>query len=156
MGQVVNLRGGWQFGAQAANVPHKTATGRMETMHELGIANSVLDTVRAEAALRPGAVPTKVAVRVGELSGIDPDALAFSFEALTADTEYQRVKLEIETRPREHRCNGCGATFRVVDYCVLCPKCGSTRSQCISGEELELLYLEMEEPWNACLSSEKS
>src|SRR6266498_1614489 len=115
-------------------------------MHELGIANSVLEAVRAEAALRPGAVPVKIAVRVGELAGIDPDALAFSFEALTAGTEWQGLQMEIENRPREHRCAGCGTTFRVVDYNFVCPSCGGSRTECIGGDELELMYLEMEEP----------
>ena len=115
-------------------------------MHELGIANSVLEAVQVEADLRPGAVPVKVGVRVGELAGIDPDALAFGFEALVAGTRWQTLKLEIETRPREHRCRECGATFRVVDYCFVCPGCGGLRTECIGGDELELAYLEMEEP----------
>ena len=74
-------------------------------MHELGIANSVLEAVQAEAARRPGAVAARLASRVGELAGVDPDALAFSFEALTAGTEWQQLVLEIETRPRMHRCS---------------------------------------------------
>jgi len=82
-------------------------------MHELGIANSVLEAVRAEADNHPGAVPVKVAVRVGELAGINPDALAFSFQALTSGTEWERLALEVETT---------------------------------GGDELQLAYLELEEP----------
>jgi len=115
-------------------------------MHEVAIANSVLEAVQAAASLRPGAVPVKVGVRVGELAGIDPDALAFGFEALTAGTRWQSLTLEIETRPREHRCAVCGATFRVVDYTFVCPACGGLGTECIGGDELELVYLEMEEP----------
>ncbi|HUA61386.1 MAG TPA: hydrogenase maturation nickel metallochaperone HypA [Verrucomicrobiae bacterium] len=115
-------------------------------MHEMGIASSVLEAVQAEAARRPGAVPVKIAVRVGELSGIDPDALAFSFEALVAGTDLHSLKLEIETRPRQHRCQDCGAAFAVVDYDFACPTCGGLRTQYIGGDELELLYLELEEP----------
>jgi hydrogenase nickel incorporation protein HypA/HybF len=65
-------------------------------MHELGIANSVLDAVREEVARRPGAVALKVGVRIGELAGVDPDALAFGFEVLTSGTEWKDLKLEIE------------------------------------------------------------
>ena len=115
-------------------------------MHELGIANSVIEAVQTEAALHPGAVIRKVAVRVGELAGIDPQALAFSFEALIAGTEWQHLVLEIETRPRMHRCPACGLTFRVIDYQFACPECGVPRTECIGGDELELAYLEMEEP----------
>jgi len=115
-------------------------------MHELGIANSVLETVQAEVARRPGAVPIRIAVRVGEMAGIDPGALAFGFAALTAGTRWQTVRLEIESRPREHRCVACSTTFRVVDYNFACPSCGGSRTECVSGDELELLYLEVEEP----------
>jgi len=115
-------------------------------MHELGIANSLLEAVRAEALHHPGARFVKLAVRVGELAGVDPEALAFSFQALTAGTEWERLALEIQTKPRQHRCPGCGTSFRIVDYNFTCPDCGALRTECISGSELELAYLEMEEP----------
>ena len=67
-------------------------------MHEIGIANSVLEAVQAEAARHPGAVPVKVGLRIGDLSGVNPDALAFSFEVLTSGTDWPRLALEIETR----------------------------------------------------------
>jgi hydrogenase nickel incorporation protein HypA/HybF len=114
-------------------------------MHELGIAQSVLDAVQAEVVRHSGAKPLKVAVRIGELAAIDPDALRFSFEALTRETEWERLKLEIEICPRRHRCNDCGTEFDVKDYVFECPQCSSTRNECISGEELELAYLELEE-----------
>ena len=106
----------------------------------------MLEAVQVEAALRLVAVPVKVADRVGDLAGIDPGALGLSFEALTAGTEWQRLTLEIETVHREHRCFRCGATFRVADYNFVCPACGGSRSECVGGDELELLYLELEEP----------
>jgi hydrogenase nickel incorporation protein HypA/HybF len=115
-------------------------------MHELGIANSVLEAVQAEAARHPSAIVRKVGVRVGELAGVDPEALAFSFEAITAGTEWAQLALEIETRPRLHRCPACARTFRVIDYNAACPECGNIHTECTSGEELELAYLEMEEP----------
>lgn len=115
-------------------------------MHELGIANSVLEAVRAEAQRHPGALPVKVSVRVGELAGVDPDALTFSFEALISGTEWARLALEVKTCPRLHCCQVCGNTFRVVDYQFACPACGARQTECVSGDELELAYLEMEEP----------
>jgi hydrogenase nickel incorporation protein HypA/HybF len=114
-------------------------------MHELGIANSLLEAVQAEAARLPGAVVRKVGVTVGELAGVDPEALAFGFEAIVSGTEWQHLVLEIETRPRMHRCCSCGASFRVIDYQFACPKCFASQTECIGGDELQLAYLEMEE-----------
>jgi hydrogenase nickel incorporation protein HypA/HybF len=114
-------------------------------MHELGIAQSVLDAVQAEVLRYAGAKPLRVAVRIGELAAIDPDALRFSFEALTRETDFDGLELEIELRPRRHRCLDCGAEFDVKDFVFDCPQCGANRNECISGEELELAYVELEE-----------
>ncbi len=114
-------------------------------MHELGIANSVLEAVQAEVARHPGALPVKVGLRIGELAGVDPDALSFSFQALTSGTGWERLALEIETCPRQHCCPACGNTFRVADYRFACPACGEPRTECIGGDELDLTYVELEE-----------
>lgn len=113
-------------------------------MHELGIAQSALEAVLAEAAKR-NSKPVKVGLRVGELSAIDPDSLRFSFEALTLDTGLQGLELEIEFCRRRHRCLDCGTEFEVKDFVFDCPQCGTNRSECISGEELQLAYVELEE-----------
>jgi hydrogenase nickel incorporation protein HypA/HybF len=115
-------------------------------MHELSIANLVLEAVRAEVLRHPGAVPVKVALRVGELAGVDSDALAFGFQALTTGTEWAQLALEIQRKPRQHRCPVCKTQFRVVDYNCICPACGASRTECIRGDELELAYIELEEP----------
>jgi hydrogenase nickel incorporation protein HypA/HybF len=51
-------------------------------MHELSIANSILEAVRAEAVRRPGVRLLKVGLRVGELAGVEPEALSFCFDSL--------------------------------------------------------------------------
>ena len=115
-------------------------------MHELSIASSILETVRAEKERRSGARVLKVGVRVGELAGVDPNALSFCFDSLVDGTDLAPLALEIEPRPRRHRCLRCALTFQVVDYEVSCPVCGVNETQLVSGDELELAYLEVEEP----------
>ncbi len=107
----------------------------------MGIAASVLDVVRVEADKRPGARVTKVGLRIGEWSGVDAEALRFCFETLAPD-----CALAIETRVRVNRCPECGEVFRVADYAVQCPQCGAVRTVPAGGDELEIAYLEIEEP----------
>jgi len=114
-------------------------------MHELGIANSILEGVAGELRRRPGSRAIKVGVRIGEMAGIDPDALNFGFEALTLDTPLEGLKLDIEYRARRHRCFECSRVFEIHDFELECPGCGSLNSECISGDELEFAYLEVEE-----------
>lgn len=114
-------------------------------MHELGIAGAVLEAVRAQAARHPAARVVRVGLRVGALSGVNPDALSFCFEALTRDTDLAETALDIEAPARRHRCAACETTFEVVEYDFTCPRCGSFQPECVGGTELELAFLEMEE-----------
>jgi len=114
-------------------------------MHEMGIANSVLEAVRTEMGLHPGTYPCKVGVRIGEMAAIDQDALRFCFEAIIQETDLASLELGIEVCPRRHRCQVCGHDFIVRDYDSRCPQCATFETTCISGDELELAYLEVEE-----------
>ncbi|MGA7567014.1 MAG: hydrogenase maturation nickel metallochaperone HypA [Terriglobales bacterium] len=114
-------------------------------MHEMGIANSVLEAVRTEMRRYPGTYPCKIGVRIGEMAAIDQDALRFCFEAMIQETDLAALELGIEFCPRRHRCQGCGCEFVVHDYDSRCPQCASLATTCITGDELELAYLEVEE-----------
>jgi hydrogenase nickel incorporation protein HypA/HybF len=124
-------------------------------MHEMGIASSILDGVAAEVRRRPGSRAVKVGVRIGELASVDPDALQFAFEALTLDTEWRGLELDIQYQPRRHRCRDCAREFDVRDFELQCPGCGGMNSDCISGEELEFAYLEVEDD-EPCTAGRKS
>ena len=112
-------------------------------MHEMGIANAVLDAVRTEALRLNGRHPSKVGVRIGELAAVDPEALHFCFDALVRGTDLEPLELDIEFCPRRHRCPQCNEVFAVLDYAMECPHCGSLRTEFVSGDELELAYLEV-------------
>lgn len=70
-------------------------------MHELAIANSVIEAVRTEAARRPGARVTKVGLRIGELAGVDRESLSFCFEVLVKETDLESAVLAIEGAGRD-------------------------------------------------------
>lgn len=114
-------------------------------MHELSIASAILDAVRAEAAKRPEARPVGVGVRIGELAGVDPDALSFGFEVLVKGTDLEPLKLSIEYVPRRQRCASCGEVFSVEAFAVECPACHGTQTKLESGDELDLAFVELEE-----------
>ena len=114
-------------------------------MHELGVAASILDCVQAEAKRHPGSHISKVGIRLGEISGIDADALQFGFECLVKDTELEPLALEIEAVPRMQRCPQCSHEFRMAEYDPQCPSCGEFMTQCISGDQLDISYMEVDE-----------
>ncbi len=114
-------------------------------MHELGIARAILDAVRSEAEKRPGVHVTKVGVRIGALSGVEPEALSFGFSVLVQGTDLEPLALVIEPVPRRQRCPACDLTFEVVEDKLACPRCASGETLLAGGEELDLAYLEVED-----------
>lgn len=114
-------------------------------MHELGIAASILDCVDREAERHPGQHIFKVGVKIGELAGVDADALQFGFEVLVRDTEREPLALEVEWVPRVQRCSKCEYEFRMTEFDPRCPLCGEFGTTCVSGEELDIAYMEVDE-----------
>ena len=113
-------------------------------MHELGIAASILESVEKEATRHPGEHISKVGVKIGELSGVDGDALQFGFEVLVKDSNLEPLALELEFIPRKQRCPKCEYEFRMTDFDPRCPLCGEFATECVSGEELDIAYMEVE------------
>lgn len=114
-------------------------------MHELGIASSILESVQKESERHPGVHISKVGVKIGELSGVDVEALQFGFECIVKDTDWEPLALEVEFIPRVQRCPKCRNEFRMAGFNPQCPRCGESATQCISGEELDIAYMEVDE-----------
>lgn len=114
-------------------------------MHELGIASSILESVQKEARRHPGVRISKVGVRIGELAGVDVDALQFGFECIVKETEWEGLLLAVESIPRMQCCPECQHQFCMTDFDPQCPKCGEFATLCISGEELDIAYMEVNE-----------
>lgn len=131
-------------------------TGSDKDVHELGIAESVLDAVRAEVRKRPGVLPTKVGLRIGEMSAIDEDALRFAFDALVRDSDLHSLQLEIERCPLRYECLDCRHGFVVENYDATCPECGQTRVKSVGGDELDLAYLEIEDDVSSAIGKEST
>jgi hydrogenase nickel incorporation protein HypA/HybF len=116
--------------------------GRAGSVHETGIAWSILETAKQEAS-RAGAPLTAVGVRLGEMSGVVEEALRFAFEALRAEAGVPEAALVIEPIPVEALCPGCGSTRRPEGELILwCPDCGSPM-RVVSGEQMEIAWIEV-------------
>jgi len=114
-------------------------------MHELGIADSILNEVKGQARRRPGARIVAVGVKVGEMSGVNADTLASCFKTLVHDTELDGTRLEIERTHHRHWCPSCEREFRVWNLDSRCA-CGETQTRFVAGDELEISYLEVDGP----------
>lgn len=114
-------------------------------MHELGIAQAVIDLARSQLNGRPPSALRAIGLRLGEVSGVEKDSLSFCFECLVKDTEIEHVQLKFELCPLRFRCLGCGREIAGGEWQPRCPACGRDDLAAEGGDELDLAYLELEE-----------
>ena len=108
-------------------------------MHELAIAESVVDAVLRRTKDRPVSV---VRLRVGRLSGVVADALTFAYELAVVGTPLEGSALELDEPEGEAQCRDCGERFVLQDLILLCP-CGSADVEVVAGRELAVASVEV-------------
>ncbi|WSQ14083.1 hydrogenase maturation nickel metallochaperone HypA [Streptomyces sp. NBC_01231] len=116
-------------------------------MHEMSVALAVVEQV-AEAAARAGDVTAVRSVRlqVGELAGVVPDALAFSFELACAGTLLEGAELITEAVPGRARCTPCALDWAVgMPPRLTCPECGRACTDLLAGRELQIVDVHWED-----------
>ncbi|WP_392970228.1 hydrogenase maturation nickel metallochaperone HypA [Streptomyces sp. LN245] len=118
-------------------------------MHELSIAVAVVEQVE-EAVREQGRAVASLTLRIGELAGVVPEALDFSFGLATEGTALAGSRLLIETVEARGRCEGCGREAPTGMPPVLwCAGCGRPLTL-LSGRELEIVRVTLaDEPLDA-------
>ena len=110
-------------------------------MHELAVCQALLTEV-GRVARDAGAGPVqRVVLRVGPLSGIEPELLSRAFEVARAGIA-DRAELCIELSPVRVRCHDCGAEREVPPNRLTCRDCGSRHTELRAGDELILQRVE--------------
>ena len=121
-------------------------------MHELTIANSLVELASSHAAENGAQRVRAITVRMGVLCGIGR-SLYFCFEPASRGTLCEGAKLSIEEVPLSVRCENCDDTKvpRAL-YNFRCPDCGYPTPKVVSGREMELVSIELEHPDTAAVS----
>jgi hydrogenase nickel incorporation protein HypA/HybF len=108
-------------------------------MHELAIAESIVDAVCERAA---GRKVHRVTVRIGALTAVLPEAMRFCFDLAVEGTVADGAELAIEQPAGAARCRDCGAGITLADLIPLCP-CGSADLDVTAGRELQIVSMEV-------------
>ncbi len=109
-------------------------------MHELSIAEAIVEMVSAKAGGRP---VEAVRIRVGRLAGVVTESLEFCFALAATGTPLDGATLEIEQPPGAAHCRSCGQDWELADLILLCP-CGSADVEVTSGRELDVATVRVE------------
>lgn len=116
-------------------------------MHEMSIAQNLLEIIRDQLfQLELDTARVKVVrMKIGEMAGVVPESLRFCFEVASEGTPAQGAQLTIEEIPIKCRCRQCESDFGVESYAFICSKCGSPDVDLLSGNELQVVELELDE-----------
>ena len=114
-------------------------------MHELSIAQSLVE-IACEQAEQAGAKRvTRVSVLVGLLCGVVPDSLSFCFPIVCQGTVAEGAELAIDVEPAKGTCPTCGMSVELTDFVLVCPSCGAFPIEVRSGRNLKMTSLEVEQ-----------
>lgn len=115
-------------------------------MHELSIALSIIDECSREACARGASRVSKVYLKLGPLSGVVQEALMFSYELACEDTPLAGSSLVVEEVPVIIYCDNCGVERALPSIQqFICPVCGRNAARVVSGRELQIAAMEIED-----------
>lgn len=113
-------------------------------MHEYSIIQALLSRVEAEARARNAITVRRLSVRIGELSGIEPELLASAYEFFRERTLCGAAEMAIEVVAARWVCSACGEAL-ARGAVLTCPICGAP-ARLEQGDEIVLERIEMEVP----------
>lgn len=112
-------------------------------MHEMSIAEGVLDIVE-ETARREGIRAVRaVRLEIGQLAAVETQALRFCFASVVRGSIAEGARLEIEETPGRAWCFRCCASVPLASRVDPCPRCGSSQLQVSGGTQMRVKDLEV-------------
>jgi len=114
-------------------------------MHELSVCLSLLEEVKRVARENNAGLVTRIIVKIGPLSGVEPDLLRNAYPIAAAGTIAEGAELEIEATGIIVSCSQCGGESPATVNKLLCAHCGDYRTRLVSGDEMVLQSLELDD-----------
>ena len=113
-------------------------------MHELSVAAALFDWALGEARTRAPKRLLSIELEQDPLSCLNPEALRFGFEALTADSRLSGVRLDFVSIDPTYRCGVCGEHLKTQPAPLACSRCGSPMPRLSRESSLSIRSIEVE------------
>ena len=113
-------------------------------MHELKIAEELVQIIIQVAESEKLKKVTKVNIQFGKMIMIVPDIFQFVFESAVKGTIAKKAKLSLEILPVKIACNKCKEETVIDDLLFVCPYCGSNNLEIVQGRETIIESIEGE------------
>lgn len=113
-------------------------------MHEMSLAEGVLQLVESTAEREQARCVKSVVLEIGALSAVEPEALRFCFDAITRGSVAEGARLDILLLPGQGICLACTAEVPMNERYGSCPHCGSHQMQATQGLSMRVKEIEIE------------
>lgn len=107
-------------------------------MHELAIATDIVEIVITSAENAGAERVETIELEIGELSGIELDALDMALKVSVKDTLMDGAEIKVDRVKGEAHCLDCGKDSPVDDLFSVCPHCRSFRMDIVRGKEMKI------------------
>jgi hydrogenase nickel incorporation protein HypA/HybF len=113
-------------------------------MHEMSLAEGVLQLIEDAARRERFARVKSVSLEIGRLAGVEPDAMRFCFDVVTRGSVAEGCRLDIVDTPGTAWCMRCEQPVEVAQRYDDCPTCGGHQLHVTGGTEMRVKELEVE------------
>ena len=113
-------------------------------MNELSIAMSIVDICNEELQKAGASRVIQVELEIGSLSGVETEALEFSWDVAVKGTPVENAGLMIQKVEAKAKCQSCQAEFEIDNYFSPCPACGAFGYEVTRGKELQIKAITVE------------
>jgi hydrogenase nickel incorporation protein HypA/HybF len=113
-------------------------------MHEFSLATNIVEIVTDSVKNAKKSKVLKIVLEIGELAGIEEEALYTALESLATDTIIADAKIATKNTKGVAMCNECKTEFNLSDIFTLCPNCNGYNKEIVSGKEFNVLSIEAE------------
>ena len=112
-------------------------------MHEVSLAEEILEIVESASRNTPFTSVKTLTLAVGDLAGVEPQALEFALEHMSQGTLLDGALIQMIPIPGSGFCETCN-TRVALDFALSpCPRCGHQPLANVEGTELRIRDLEV-------------
>ncbi len=113
-------------------------------MHEFSVVQSLMSLIEQHVKQNNAKAVSKVVVKIGKMSGIEPHLLKLAFDTFKEKTICENAQLEMIIQDVIAKCEDCQKEFVIKNNCFVCPYCNSFNLKILDGEEMYLMSLELD------------
>lgn len=117
-------------------------------MHEISLVTALMEQVEDLAKQQDFTMIKHIKLAVGEISGVNSEALLFCFPEVVKGSILSSAELIVDSIPAIIYCSICRSDSTPTDrWALICENCGSMDIRVKSGKEFKIIELVVDSPF---------